>query len=227
MKTITKTTTKKTTKKENPPVVITDQNGLLAMLFRNRGATFAQIETVTEPKMNKRNNPYLDNIEIVANRNVMIGMSYENVVNNARVKDAIKDAELEGIDKETLNSVMEFLGTSVADFVEDFTPKKHRWADHSVDPETGKLSRIIVEKRSDVSCKYVQVWVLGTKDYSYRFKDSKNTLNEQEIEIMKDFMPKKSSNKEHQGLKKEVKIRDYSLGSIKGIKMNKTQYFIR
>jgi hypothetical protein len=44
---------------------------------------------------------------------------------------------------------------------------------------------------------------------------------------MKDFMPKKSSNKENQGLKKEVKIRDYSLGSIKGIKMNKTQYFIR
>jgi len=224
----TKTKTVKTTKKvTEKPVVFTDQNGLLAMLLRAKGANFVQLETVTEPKMNKRGNPYLDNIEIVANRNVMIGMSYENVVNNARVRDAIADAELEGIDKETLNSVMEFLGTSVANFVEDFTPKEHRWADHSTDPETGKLSRIIVEKRSDVSCKYVQVWVLNTKDYLYRFKDSKKELNEAEIEIMKDFMPKKSSNKEHQGLKKEVKIRDYSLGSIKGIKMNKTQYVIR
>jgi hypothetical protein len=151
MKTATATTktvkTTKTTKTiQNPPVAITDQNGLLSMLFRTKGATFAQIEAVTEPKMNKRGNPYLDNIEVVSNRNVMIGMSYENVVNNARVKDAIADAELEGIDKETLNSVMEFLGTSVADYVEDFTPKEHRWADHSIDPETGKLSRISSKK---------------------------------------------------------------------------------
>ena len=222
-----KTTTKKTTTKTHAPVVFTDKNGLLSMLFRVKGATFAQIESITEPKMNKRNNPYLDNIEIVANRNVMIGMNYENVVNNARVKEAIAEAEEEGIDKETLNSVMEFLEVSVEDFVEDFTPKKHKWADASVDPETGKTSRIIVEKRSDTSCKYVQVWVLNTKDYTHRFKDSKKELNEKDIEVLKDFMPKRKSNKEHQGLKKEVKIRDYAINSIKSIKMNKTLYVVR
>jgi len=208
------------------PEIIISQETLLTVLYNIKGATFVQIKTITEPDMRKTNNPYCGNILKESDSNVMLGFNYENIVNNARVKDAIKDAENVGVDIETLNSLMEVFNTSVKEFVPDFEQKEHKWAIHSKNPETGKLSRIIMEHKNDESRKYVQVWILNTQKPVYKYKDSGEILNGQEIEEMKSFLSKKSSNKEHQGLKKEIIIRDYMIKNIKQINMNKTNFYI-
>jgi len=220
----TKTTQK--TKVQQKPTIFITQNGLLTMLLNTKGATFVQIKTTTEPKMRVTDNPYRDNILKDTNSNVMIGFNYENIVNNSRVKDAIKEAESVGVDKETLDSLMAVFNTSVKDFTPNFEPKPHQWADHCKNPNTEEISRIIVEKRSDRTCKYVQVWILSTGNPVYRFKDTGKTLNPYEVEILKPFLQKSSSNKEHQGLKKEVFIRDYAIANIKQINMRKLEYHI-
>ena len=91
----------------------------------------------------------------------------------------------------------------------------------------GEISRIIVEKRSDTSCKYVQVWILNTQKPVYRFKDTGAKLNPYEVEKLKSFLQKSSSNKERQGLAKEIFIRDYAIANIKQINMRKLNYHIK
>ena len=221
----TKTKTQKQEVKVKPTIFIS-QDTLLNLLYHIKGATFAQIKTVTEPSMRKTDNPFIDNIIKESDSNVMLGFNYENIVNNARVKDSIQEAKNVGVDIETLNALMAVFNTSVEDFTPDFEPKPHQWADHSVNPYDGKISRIIVEKRSDKTCKYVQVWILNTQKPVYKYKDSGEILNSQEIKEMKSFLSKKSSNKEYQGLKKEIIIRDYMIQNIKQINMNKTNYYI-
>lgn len=49
----------------------------------NKGTFGIQMVSVTEPKMNKRNNPYYGRVQkITYMLNVMLGYNYENVVNN-------------------------------------------------------------------------------------------------------------------------------------------------
>jgi len=219
---VTKTQTK--TQVKVKPTIFISQDTLLTMLYHVKGATFAQIKTVTEPSLKK--SLFKGNILKESNSNVMLGFNYENIVNNARVKDSIKDAKDVGVDIETLNALMAVFNTSVEEFVPDFEQKEHGWARHGENPYTGKLSRIVMEHRDDKTRKYVQVWILNTQKPVYKYKDTGKILDSNELEEMKTFFSKKGSNKEHQGLKKEIFIRDYSIKNIKQINMNKINFCI-
>jgi len=204
-----------------------DLENLMFQLFNIKGTTFVQMQTRTEPKMRKTNNPYLDNVIKESDVNCMLGGAYENNVNSARVREGIAAAKSVGVDKETLDLLMAKFNTTVENFTPTFTAKPHKWADHSENPLTEQTSRIIVEKRSDPTCKYVQVWILDTKDPVYRWKDSNEIIDDETLEKVKSFIPQYSSNKENQGLEKELIIRDYAIGNIKEITMNKVHYFIK
>ena len=54
----------------------------------NKGTFGIQMVSVTEPKMNKRNNPYYGRVQKVTYMlNVMLGYNYENVVNNQLARE--------------------------------------------------------------------------------------------------------------------------------------------
>ena len=54
----------------------------------NKGTFGIQMVSVTEPKMNKRNNPYYGRVQkITYMLNVMLGYNYENVVNNQLARE--------------------------------------------------------------------------------------------------------------------------------------------
>ena len=59
---------------------------------RRKGATFATFVAETEPDMNKTGNPFFVNGENIvrhlAERNVVMGGSYENAVNAERVRES-------------------------------------------------------------------------------------------------------------------------------------------
>ena len=92
----------------------------------------------------------------------------------------------------------------------------------------GKPSRILLDytTKSGVYGVYVQTWVLNTQSPNYKYKESGALLSPQCVELAKSFMPKPSSNKEHQGLEKEVIIRTYKIDNIVKIHIGKQKFIV-
>ena len=60
---------------------------LMKILFDVKGARFCTIVTTTEPKMNKKNNPYFGNLLKTSEANVTMNFIYENAVNNQQIRE--------------------------------------------------------------------------------------------------------------------------------------------
>ena len=48
-----------------------------------------------------------------------------------------------------------------------------------------------------------------------------------EKEVISEFLPAKSSNKEHQGVEKEIVLRDFKMASIVGLKVDGQEYVVK
>lgn len=83
--TIEKTVVKKTT-----PTILFNDESLIATAMLQKGTTFAEITTVTDPRMLKTNNPMIGLVEKIGVANVMTGDDYE--------KGVQKKADKEGLD---------------------------------------------------------------------------------------------------------------------------------
>ena len=69
--------------------------------------------------------------------------------------------------------------------------------------------------------------VINSKTPVYRYADTMEEVTEADLETIKSLIPPKSSNAAHQGLKREVIIRDYKVQNVRTLRLNKTEYVIK
>ncbi|MFW6008628.1 MAG: hypothetical protein ACOCP8_05110 [archaeon] len=198
------------------------------------GATFCKVKSITEPKMNKRNNPFYGNILKKSELVGLICFDYENNVNNARVKETLTYAKNAGIENTLIQKLLNELSEKelkekAKEETQKFEQKERKWGQHAFNPHTNKSSRIIIEhtnKKGDYN-RYFQIRVLQTKEPVYMYKDNKKVLSENELNELKQFFPKRRRNK-RQGLNEEneIIIRDYKIENITHIKLNKNEYMV-
>jgi len=186
-----------------PPVMATKQ-AIINRLFEleTKGATFVEFQTKTIPTMRKTNNPFIGKIAKLTRVNGQLNWDYANAVNKQRIREGI-----------------------VSD---DFTPQPRQWGQHSNNPITNKVSRIMVEhtpKGSDELKYYVQLRPLNVHNVQYVWTESGQELTEIELQFLQTFFPVRKPS-ETQQTEKEIRISDYAIDSIKTITVNKTVYII-
>lgn len=210
-----------------PPITTISSATLVDIMLNRKGTTFVRLNTRTEPKMNKRENPLFGNVvkdsEIVA----LIGFDYQNLVNNARTRESMTElaeclAEATGITVKEAKERLESLRSEVSENRENFEPKPRKWGEHMTAADGTVSKTMIIHKGNH----YLQVCVLHTKTPVYRYADSGEVLSEADLETAKSFMRKKTSNAAHQGLEQEKIIRDYKVQNVRQIKLNKTEYVV-
>lgn len=199
------------------------------------GATFCKAKSITEPKMNKRNNPFYGKIlkksEIIA----IINFDYENNVNNARVKETLQMAKQFGVENSLIQKLLNELSEKerkekAKETTTKFKAKERKWGKHIFNPYTRKYSRIMLEhtNKAGQHKNYVQVRVLKTKKPEYFYKDSQEKLNEIEIKQLKEFFPKRQRNKNQElNEENEIIVRDYTLENVIAINLNKRKFIIQ
>jgi hypothetical protein len=220
---------------------ITTDN-IAEMLLNRHGATFVRLDSRTEPNLKKTNNPFYDkatktmNVVKDSSTNAMIGVNYTNLVNNARNREAInevKEALMSalGMTEEDAKAYLESLLTSASDMVninaEAFEPKPRKWGTHMIDKK-GLVSKTMVEhtKADGEYNQYMQIMVISSTTPVYRYADTLEEVSKADLETIKSLIPPKYSNAAHQGLKREVIIRDYKVQNIKQLRLNKTEYVV-
>jgi hypothetical protein len=225
------------------PMTTINANNLGEMLLARRGATFVRLDSRTMPDMKKTNNPFWDKatkkMSIVkdSSTNAMIGVNYKNLINNARNKEALAEV-LESLisclglsktdAKAYLDSLLSDAGEKVDTNPTIFEPKQRKWGTHMLDKE-GHLSHTMVEhtNKDGVYNRYIQLMIINSTTPVYRYADSLDEVSKEDLETIKSLLSKKSSNADHQGLKKEVIIRDYKVQNVRTLRLNKTEFVVR
>ena len=199
------------------------------------GATFCFAKSITEPKMNKRKNPFYGKILKKSKIIAIINFDYENNVNNARVKETLKMAEQFGVENDLIQKLLNELSEKerkekAIETTEKFEAKERKWGKHMFNPYTRKYSRIMIEhtNKSDEYKNYIQIRVLKTNKPIYFYKDNDKILNENEIEQLKEFFPKRQRNKTQKLNKEnEIIVRDYTLKNVIAMNLNKRKFIIQ
>lgn len=175
-----------TTQKQPKKITLVELQVLLAQV---RTSTFATITTVTEPKMNKKGNPFYGRTKKRATSNVTLNFNYANSVNNQRNKEA-------DLDKEP----------------EIFVPHARKWGER-ID------GTCLVQHKGEV---YAEMKFNGKPSNIEYFVDGQLT-EKKELAL---WLTEPKSNAEHQGVEKEIILRDVKLSNIAEIKLKGEQYEI-
>ena len=216
---------------------------LVEKLLGRRGATFVRLDSRTVPSMRKTNNPFYDkdsqtfNVVKDSSTNAMIGVNYKNLVNNARNREALAEVKeslmsclglSEADAKVYLDSLLKEAGEAVETNPTIFEPKERKWGKHMLDKE-GRVSLTMVEhtNKQGVYSQYMQIMVINSTTPVYRYADTLEEVSEQDLVTIKSFLSAKKSNADHQGLKKEIIIRDYKVENIRTLRLNKTEYIVK
>ena len=156
-----------------------------------RGTMGVQMVTITEPKMNKRNNPFYGRVKKVTYlSNVMLGYDYENTVNSRREKEG----------KEC-----------------DFTADGMSGREWDMYP-------YILQSTKNQEQKYLRTtMVSNTTSKVIYIIDGNKTASDDEVSIIKSFMPK-SNSAQKQGLDYEVVVRDFKVENIVFLKQGTNEY---
>ena len=199
---------------QTKPIIEISKGLLIQRLIDVRGTTFIQLSATTEPKMNKTNNPLFGNVLKDSNVNTIVGFSYENMVNNAKVRELSKDvkqAALDaGVSPEMLKQFESEIGEIAKNAAEKFETADRKWGKHLVidkkfNIETCEmedvLSKTIIYHYKDNELRYyIQVAILGHTTPVYRYKDTGLPMSIEDIETAKSFMPPRKEGA-RQGLK--------------------------
>lgn len=218
-------------------VVQIDKAQLVNLLFNVQGVTFIGAETTTIPDMNIGGREHLnymfDNVVKDSTIHCMLGFDYEarrdTIAGKKWLENAIESAIEAGIDPETLKSSMGRMKEYSTQSIDKFEAKPRKWGKHMINPTTGKVSRIMVDHTKkdrktkellpETYAQYMQVEILGAKTPVYRYKDSGELLSEKDLAVVKQYLKPRQDD--------DICIRDYSVGNINRIKINKSQYQIR
>ena len=161
---------------------------LIAKLMAVKGARFLTITTETEPKMRKTNNPYFGNVVKRSTANVTMNFSYENAVNNQRVRE----------------------GNG-----QDFVAQPRKWGEKI--PGT-----CFVTHNNQM---YMEVkYNAAPSNIEYFLKSTGETIAK---DMLTTWLQESNSNAEHQGVEKEIVLRDVKLVNVKELKMNGEHYIVK
>jgi len=226
------------------PITNINADNLVDMLLNRRGATFVRLDSRTTPDLLKTNNPFYDKatktMSIVkdSSTNAMIGVNYKNLVNNARNREAlneVKEALMSalGLSAKDAKAYLDSLLSDAGDMVDTnpnvFEPKERKWGKHMSDKE-GRLSHTMVDHtkaKTGEYNRYMQIMVIKSSTPVYRYVDSLKEVSEADLVTIKSLISKPKSNADHQGLKKEILIRDYKVQNIRTLRLNKTEYVLK
>lgn len=229
-------------KKADNVVIQLNRSQLVNVLFNVPGVTFIGCDTTTVPDMNIGGREHLnymsDNVVKDSVVSCMLGFDYEtrrdSIAAKLWLESAIESAVADGIDLETIKKSMGRMKEYSTQSVEKFEAKERKWGKHMINPNTGKVSRILIDhtksktvKKDGVSIKvlmpetyarYMQVEILSAKSPVYRYKDSGELLSEKDLECVKLYLkPRKDD---------DLVIRDYGIRNIRNIRINKQSYRI-
>lgn len=168
---------------------------LESKLREMKGTTFATIVAFTPPDfVGGKSCPMIQRgVRKLAVVNVLIGgWSYENSVNNRRLKEASED-----------------------ETVEYFYPEKRRWGVRLHDKLTNRLLGLVEHDKEDGKKYYLETKVERSIRHNYYDKDGKHVSK---AEAEKYLRPKKEGAR--QEVEKPVIVRDYTLENIKAIRLN-------
>jgi hypothetical protein len=209
---------------------------LVNILFRVKGVTFIAAKTTTVPEMKiggKNHDNYMYN-NVIKNSEIhcMLGFDYENRINKIAQKQWIQEAKeaaiKAGYSQETVLKSYENLKTYSETSLERIQAQERKWGKHMVNPETGKISRIMIDHtKKDKKTKllmpetykrYMQVEIIGAKSPVYRYKDTGKILSSDDLACVQKYLiiPKDET----------MIIRSYAIENIDFIQINKRQYKI-
>ncbi len=230
------------TKTENIVVTELNKDQLVNVLFNVLGVSFIGADTTTIPDMTKGGRQHLnymyDNVVKDSTIHCMLGFDYEkrqdSVASKQWVADAIAAAKDAGIDIDTIEKSVKSLKEYSTQSIEKFEAKERVWGTHMKNPDTGKVSRVMVHhtksktvivdgKKTKVLipetyARYMQVEILGAKTPVYRYKDSGEVLSEKDMACVREYLSKRPET--------PVVIRDYSVENIRNIRINGSHYKI-
>jgi len=103
----------------------------------------------------------------------------------------------------------------------DFIPSFRKWGLHV----TGSPLIIHTKKGETTPTFYLETRVLNSRPADY-YLDKVKVINQATLADILSFCPEKHSNAEHQGVEREVIVRDFLLNSIKAITYNKETYIV-
>ena len=188
--------------------------------------TFVQLRSVTEPDMRKTNNRFYGLVKKASYLNGVINFDYQQMVNNARVRENIENVENTladyGIPADKINNFIKSVKSDIAENTDNFVAAARKWGEHFVNPVTGEKSKTVITHKDSF---YLQIAVIHTTKPVYMWNNG-SLMTEEEIEEMKAFFPAKSEG-ETQQLEKPYIIRDYKLDNIVSVSMNKVIYDIK
>ena len=201
----------------------------ITLLFSVKNTTFIGFDSVTEPKMKKTNNRFFGLVKKCSKVNSLIGYCYQNMVNNAQIRQLSSEVRQALIDNGVPIAVIDSFDTDLNNIVdashEQFESAGLRWGEYMTNPITDKKSPVLIDHttKEQIYRVYAQMAIMQTKDPVYRWKDSDKELTESELSEMREFFPVKKEGT-RQGLSKPYIIRSYALDSIKTVRMNKQEY---
>ena len=223
-------------KKADSVVISLNRSQLVNVLFGVKGVTFIGADTTTVPDMNIGGREHLNymmgNVVKDSIIGCMLGFDYETRRDTIAAKEwfdsAIESALAEGIDRETLDSSMKRMKEYSTQSIEKFVAKKRTWGEHMINPNTGTISRIMIDHTKkdrktrellpETYARYMQVEILSAKSPVYRYKDSGEVLSETDLETVKKYLkPRKED---------DLLIRDYGIRNIRNIRINGKAYRI-
>ncbi len=200
---------------------------MVDMFLALAGTTFIQLWQVTEPKMNKTGNRFFGNVTKTNCLNAVTNYNYQNMVNNARSKQAMQVLRQAMIDAGVpVEKIEAFFGGAKKDITENaerFQSAGLPWGNYVGD------SKCIIEHTpksgmfKDTFGNYIQVAILHTADPVYKWKDSGVELTADEVTEMKAFIPKKKEGAK-QGLAKPYIIRSPRFETLKAISFKGSNY---
>ena len=157
-----------------------------------KGTMGVNILVCTEPKMNKRNNPFYGRVRKVSIRtNIRFGIDYESSVNG----------RLESENK-------------VADFSAEKPNGKH-WVNYPY----------LLGSDKDDNQKYLRVYPCeNTKNHTYYIIDGERFATDEEVEIIKSFLPKSNNTAWQGGLDKKLNCQDYKVENVLAIKQGAKEW---
>lgn len=203
---------------------------MVEKLKDRKTATFCRLVGDTELKMNKGGREHSNSlhglVRTVADVNVVMGFTYETVVNNARIKELftriMDNIENEAVLAELLKDFdSDEIQAVAAKESEKFIAEAHGFAT----PLDGTSKYILAYGKEvetqDKERLYLKVLVLHTKPIRTYRTDTGENLTDAEWEIVKKYKPTKKAEGGRQGLDNPKIYRNYKVKNVKELKYGK------
>jgi len=217
-------------------MVVSTIMAMVSRFLELKSTTFIQIWQVTKTisRMKKTGNRFAGKIEKLNCLNCVTNYDYENMVNHARSKEAMKSLKsamvAAGVPLDKIDAFFTTAKSDITENAESFKTAGLKWGKYV---DNSKCVIIHTPKSKDnggtsdfagIEGHYLQVCVLNYADPVYRWIESGVELTEAELAEMKTFITPKKVEGARQGLANPKVIRSPRFETMERISLNKAHY---